>query len=234
MRVLGVVTARGGSRGVPRKNIVPLGGRPLLEWTARAALASRLDRVVLSTDDPAIAELGRAVGLEVPFLRPAELATDDAASIDVVLHALDAIEPDGAPFDAVMLLQPTTPLRTSDDIDEAIRMLQGSDADSVISVADVGGHHPARMKWLDGDRLIDPPFCEEVENQPRQQLRRTLIRNGAVYLTRTDVLRRRTFKGEHSLAQIMPDERSVNIDTPIDLALAEALIAARAEDEPLA
>lgn len=225
MRVLGVVPARGGSRGVPRKNIAPLGGRPLLDWTAGAALASRLDRVVLSTDDDAIAAVGRAAGLDVPFLRPAELATDDAASIDVMLHALDSAEATDGPYDAVMMLQPTTPLRASADIDGALDLLSASDADAVISVADVGGHHPARMKWLDGDRLIDPPYAEAVENQPRQQLRRTVIRNGALYLTRTEVLRRRSFKGDHCLALVMPDERSVNIDTPFDLLVAEALVA---------
>lgn len=225
MRVLGVVPARGGSRAIPGKNLAMLGGRPLLAWTAEAALASSLARVVLSTDDPAIAEAGRALGLDVPFLRPAVLATDDAASIDVVLHALDAVAADDEPYDAVMLLQPTSPLRTVADIDAAIALLGSSGADAVISVVDVGGHHPARMKWLDGDRLIDPPFAEEVENQPRQTLRPMVIRSGAVYLTRTDVLRRRTFKGDDCRALVLPAERSINLDVPLDLRVAEAIVA---------
>jgi CMP-N,N'-diacetyllegionaminic acid synthase len=223
-RVLGVVPARGGSKGIPGKNIAPLGGRPLVAWTAEAALASSLARTVLSTDDEAIAAAGRAAGLDVPFLRPAELAGDRAESIDVVLHALDAVEPTDGPYDAVMLLQPTTPLRTAADIDAAIELLERTGADAVISVADVGGHHPARMKWLEGDRLIDPPFAEEVENQPRQTLRPVFIRNGAIYLTRVEVLRRRSFKGEDCRALVMPDERSVNIDTPFDLAIARAVV----------
>lgn len=227
MRVLGVVPARGGSRAIPGKNLAPLGGRPLLAWTAEAALASSLTRVMLSTDDADIAAAGRALGLDVPFLRPAELATDDAASIDVVLHALDALEGEDGPYDAVMLLQPTSPFRTVDDIDAAIALLGTSGADAVISVVDVGGHHPARMKWLEGDRLIDPPFVEEVENQPRQSLRPMVIRNGAIYLTRAAVLRRRSFKGGDCRALVMPAARSVNIDVPLDLTVAEALLADR-------
>lgn len=226
MRVLGVVPARGGSKGIPGKNLTPLEGRPLLAWTAGAARASVLTRVVLSTDDERIAEAGRALGLDVPFLRPGELATDDAASIDVALHALDAVEADDDPYDAVMLLQPTSPFRAAEDIDAAVRLLGASGADAVVSVVDVGGHHPARMKWLEGDRLVDPPFAEEVENQPRQSLRPMVIRNGAIYLTRTAVLRRRTFKGDDCRALVMPAERSVNIDVPLDLVVAEALLRA--------
>lgn len=224
MRVLGVIPARGGSKAIPGKNLVPLGGRPLLAWTADAARASSLTRVVLSTDDERIARAGRELGLEVPFLRPASLATDEAASIDVALHALDACSTPDDPYDAVMLLQPTSPLRTGADIDAAIALLDASGADAVISVVDVGGHHPARMKWLEGDRLLDPPFAEPVENQPRQALRPMVIRNGALYLTRTAVLRRRTFKGEDCRALVMPAERSVNIDEPLDLVVAEAVL----------
>lgn len=222
--VLGVIPARGGSKGIPHKNLVPLGGRPLLGWTAAAVLASRLDRVVLSTDSERIATEGRALGLEVPFLRPAALATDAAASVDVVLHALDALDPDGTMYGAAMLLQPTTPLRTAADIDAALDLLAATGADSVIGVVPVGGHHPARMKYVEGGRLVDPPFVEAVENQPRQELRPMVIRNGALYLTRAAVLRTRSFKGRDSRALVMPPERSVNIDEPLDLLVAEALL----------
>lgn len=222
--VLGVIPARGGSKAIPHKNLAPLGGRPLLAWTAEAALTSQLDRVVLSTDSEAIADAGRGLGLDVPFLRPAELATDSAASIDVVLHALDVLDPTGATYGAAMLLQPTTPLRTAGDIDAALDLLATTGADSVIGVVPVGGHHPARMKHVDDGRLIDPPFAETVENQPRQELEPLVIRNGAVYLTRTSVLRTRSFKGRDSRALVMPSERSVNIDEPLDLLVAEALV----------
>jgi CMP-N,N'-diacetyllegionaminic acid synthase len=226
MRVLGVVPARGGSKAIPGKNIADLAGRPLLAWTADAAAGSVLARCVLSTDDPDIAEVGRTAGLDVPFARPAELATDAASSIDVVLHALDAVEADGdAPYDAVMLLQPTTPFRTRADIDAAVALLEASGADSVISVVDVGGHHPARMKRIEDGRLIDPPYAEAVENQPRQELEPLFIRNGAIYLTRTSVLRTRSFRGRDARALVMDAERSINIDVPLDLLLARAVAA---------
>jgi len=230
MRVLGVVPARGGSKAIPGKNVVDLGGRPLIAWTATAARGSALTRTVLSTDDPRIAGAGRDVGLDVPFTRPAELATDSASSIDVAIHALDEMLRAGdAPYDAVMLLQPTTPFRTSADIDAAIALLGATGADSVISVVDVGGHHPARMKRIEGDRLIDPPYAEAVENQPRQELEPLFIRNGAIYLTRTDVLRTRSFRGRDARALVMSAERSVNIDVPLDLLLARVIASGSGE-----
>jgi N-acylneuraminate cytidylyltransferase len=220
--IVGIVTARGGSRSVPRKNIAALGGRPLLAWTAEAALGSCLDRVVLSTDDAEIARIGAEHGLEVPFLRPAGLAGDSALSIHVMQHAITELADPAV--HALMLLQPTTPLRTSADIDGAVRLFESTGADSVISVTDVDGHHPARMKWLEGDRLVDPPYAEEIENQPRQQLRPTYIRNGALYLTRLAVILAGSFKGADSRAWIMPPHRSVNIDGPFDLAMARAIV----------
>jgi len=221
--VLGVIPARGGSKGVPRKNLKPLGGVPLIGWTIRAARdAKRLTRCIVSTDDAEIAAAAKELGAEVPFTRPLELATDSARAIPVIQHALDAMEKAGeAPFDAVLMLQPTTPFRTGADIDAAIEKLAGTGADSVISVIDVGGHHPARMKYLEGDRLIDPPFCEAYENQPRQELRTMYLRNGAIYLTRAAVLRGGSFKGKDSRALVMPEERSANIDTLADFRLAE-------------
>lgn len=226
MRTLGVIPARGGSKGVLRKNLRPLGGRPLLAWTAEAALgASRLARVVLSTDDEEIAAVGARLGLDVPFRRPAELATDSAPAIPVIQHALSMVEDlEGECYDAVTMLQPTTPFRTSADLDGALALLESSGADSVISVVAVGGHHPARMKYLVGDRLIDPPFCEERENQPRQELREMFIRNGAIYATRAAVLRGDSFKGRDCRAWIMPVDRSVNIDTVEDFVRAEWML----------
>ena len=124
-------------------------------------------------------------------------------------------------FDAVMVLQPTSPLRMVSDINACLKMLSESSADSVISVVNVGGHHPARMKFIESGFLIDPPFAEEIENQPRQNLRSMYIRNGAIYLTRVSVLKSRSFQGKNCLAYEMPSERSVNIDTFMDLKIAE-------------
>lgn len=232
MRVLAVIPARGGSKGVPGKNIKPLGGKPLLAWTIEVALGSkRLTRTILSTDDPRIADAGRSAGVDVPFDRPKELGTDRALAIPVIRHALDTVEAleRGAPYDAIMMLQPTTPFRSAADIDAAIALLETSGADSVISVTDVEGHLPQRMKYLEDGRLVDPPFNEEYENQPRQELRRMYIKNGAIYLTRRAVLLSNSFKGRDCRALVMPAERSVNIDSPMDFRFAEWLAATRPE-----
>jgi len=222
LKVLGVIPARGGSKGVPKKNIKLLGDKPLIAYTIDAAKAAqRMTQCILSTDSEEIAEVGRQHGALVPFLRPPDLATDSAKAIPVIQHALQEMEQrDGVQYDAVMMLQPTTPFRTGKDIDEAIRILEETGADSVISVVDVEGHHPARMKYLKDGQLIDPDFCEAYENQPRQELEAMYLRNGAIYLTRREVLLQNSFKGKDCRALIMETARSINIDTPLDFAYA--------------
>jgi CMP-N,N'-diacetyllegionaminic acid synthase len=230
IRVLGIVTARGGSKGIPRKSIAPLLGRPLLSYTAEAVLAARrLTRTVLSTDDEEIACVGRECGLEVPFLRPAELAQDDTPTIPVLQDVVRKLEAAGERYDAVMTLQPTCPLRRPEDIDGAIEFLEESAADSVISFVAVGDKHPARMKFIDDHgRVIDPPFAEEYEGQRRQDLPRLYLREGSIYLTRRSVLmERNSLKGNDCRAWIVPEERACNIDTPIDLVIAEQMLKSR-------
>lgn len=226
MKVLAVIPARGGSKGVPYKNIRPLAGRPLLAYTADAALkAQLLQRVILSTDDPRIAEVGKACGLEAPFLRPPELATDTAKSLPVIQHALLwAEQNDNCTYEAVMMLQPTTPFRRAQDIDLAIKKLTTTGADSVISVVEVGPFHPARMKYLKDDRLIDPPFGEAYENQPRQELPPMYIRSGDIYLTQRQTLMANSFKGKDCRALIIDPLRAVNIDSLLDFTYAEFLL----------
>lgn len=221
MKTLGIIPARGGSKAIPRKNLVILGGKPLLRWTCEAATKSKLDRIIVSTDDKEIAKVAESSGVEVPFVRPPELSADSSLTIDVVIHAITQL---GDTFDAVMVLQPTSPFRTTDDINKCISLLRDSEADSVISVVDVGGHHPARMKFLEGGLLIDPPYAESRENQPRQELQPMYIRNGAVYLTHVPVLMQGSFKGDSSIGYVMPAERSINIDIPFDVTVAEALL----------
>jgi CMP-N-acetylneuraminic acid synthetase len=227
MQVLGVITARGGSKGIPKKNIALLMGRPLLAYTADAALAARsLSRVVLSTDDPEIAEEGRRCGIEVPFLRPAELAGDATPSIPVMQDVVRRLESEGCRYDATFLLQPTNPLRTSGDIDGAVELLERTGADSVISFVDAGERHPARMKAIDETgRVIDPPFGEAFEGMPRQLLPKLYLRDGSVYLTRRDVLMEgNSLKGRDCRAWIMPEERAWNIDSPFDLFIVEQML----------
>jgi CMP-N-acetylneuraminic acid synthetase len=227
IRVLGIVPARGGSKGIPHKNIVPLLGKPLLAYTAETALASkRLTRIVLSTEDKDIARVGHQCGLEVPFLRPPELARDETPTLPVLQDVVRKLEVTGESYDAVFILQPTNPLRRTEDIDGAIELLERTDADSVISFVDVGEKHPARMKILTSEgRVIDPPYAEQYEGQRRQELPRLYLREGSVYLTRRAVLmKQNSVKGNDCRAWIIPPERACNIDTAFDLFLAEQLL----------
>ncbi|HYG16773.1 MAG TPA: acylneuraminate cytidylyltransferase family protein [Bacteroidia bacterium] len=223
MKILGIIPARGGSKGVPGKNIKMLAGKPLIKHTIDVALASNLSKVIVSTDDDDITRVAREAGAEVPFSRPADLASDTAKSIDVAKHALLEMERlDNTTYDAIMLLQPTAPFKTVEDINTAISILEStSDADSVISVVDVLANHPARMKYVKNGQLIDPPFCEAYENQNRQELEKMYIRNGAIYLTKRDTLLNNSYKGKKCMALEMPQHRSANIDTMDDFEFAE-------------
>jgi CMP-N-acetylneuraminic acid synthetase len=230
MRVLGIVTARGGSKGIPRKNIVPLLGKPLLAYTAEAALlCKRLTRTVLSTEDHEIARVGRECGLDVPFLRPPELARDETPTIPVLQDVVRKLEEAGERYDTILTLQPTNPLRRPEDIDGAIELLERTGADSVISFVDVGEKHPARMKCVASDsRVIDPPFAEQFEGQRRQDLPKLYLREGSIYLTRRAVLmEQNSLKGRDCRAWIIPPERACNIDTPFDLFIAEQILGYR-------
>ncbi|HEY1343270.1 MAG TPA: acylneuraminate cytidylyltransferase family protein [Bryobacteraceae bacterium] len=227
LRVLAIVTARGGSKGIPRKNVAPLLGKPLLFYTAEAARTAKLlSRTILSTDDPEIAAAGRECGLEVPFLRPPELARDDTPTIPVLQDVVRRIDEAGKLYDAILTLQPTNPLRTADDIDGAIRLMRETGSDSVISFAAVGERHPARMKEIDCDgRVIDPPFAEAYEGMPRQKLAPLYLRDGSIYLTRRRILmEQNSLQGRDCRAWIMPVHRACNIDTPLDLYIAEQLL----------
>lgn len=204
-----------------------LRGKPLLAYTAEAALgARRLSRVVLSTDDPEIARVGCELGLDVPFLRPPELARDETPTLPVLQDVVRRLEEEGDRYEAVLTLQPTNPLRRAEDIDGAVELLERTGADSVISFVDVGEKHPARMKYIHPDgRVADPPFAESFEGQPRQQLPRLYLREGSIYLTRTPVLmEQNSIKGRDCRAWIVPEHRACNVDTPFDLFLAEQIM----------
>ena len=225
-RVLGLITARGGSKGIPGKNLRLVAGRPLIAWTLEAARASRrLDRIVLSTDDPEIAEVGRQVGAEVPFLRPAKLANDRSPVIDASLHALQWLEKmeNYIPMYG-MLLQPTSPLRTAEDIDAAIGLAEKQNADAVVSVTSVD-RHPYLLKVMDENGRLAPFMKPEFAGSRRQDLPPVVGLNGAIYLVRRTVLRElKTWCPAGALAYIMPAERSLDVDTPWDLRLADLLL----------
>jgi N-acylneuraminate cytidylyltransferase len=223
LRTLGVIPARGGSKGIPRKNLAALGGRPLLAYTVDAARRSRLlSHLVVSTEDAEIARVARASGVEV-IERPADLARDATPTLPVVQHAVAEVERRLGRFDAVFTLQVTSPFRRASDIDEAIERLRTSGAESVIGVVRVLDNHPARIKRICGGRLA--PFdTPEPEGVRRQDLPPAYLRNGAVYVTRRDVLDSGSLLGSDQCPFEMPPERSINIDEPLDLALAEAAL----------
>ena len=229
MTVLGIITARGGSKGVPRKNVVPLAGRPLLAYTADAARGSRrLSRVILSTDDPEIAAVGREHGIEVPFERPAELSRDDTPTLPVLQHAVRFVEQSGASYEAICLLQPTNPFRRAADIDACIDLLETSGADSVVSVLPVPPEHNPHWVYemtAGGDlRLVTG---EEQPIARRQELPPAFHREGSVYVMRRDVLMiGNSLYGRRVVGYPMEAARSVNIDRPEDLARAATLATA--------
>jgi CMP-N-acetylneuraminic acid synthetase len=225
--VLGLIPARGGSKGIPRKNIRPLCGKPLLQYTADAALASRrLTRVALTTDDDEIARIGEACGLDVPFRRPADLADDATPMLPVVQHALRWFEQHGARFDAVCLLQPTNPLRRTADIDRCIERLDESGADAVITMLRVPDEFNPHWVFFEApDGTLRLSTGERTPIARRQDLPPALHREGSVYVTRTRVvLEDDSLYGTRTIPHVMSAADSVNIDDPEDWARAEARI----------
>ena len=227
MRTLGVIPARGGSKGVPRKNIRPICGKPLLQYTAEAALAARsLSRVILSTEDEEIAEVGQNCGLEVPFLRPVELALDETPTLPVIQHALRWVESRGESFDAVCLLQPTNPLRRPEDIDGCIELLETTDADAVVTVLPVPPEYNPHWVYLHGkDGLLRLSTGESSPIARRQDLPSAFHREGSVYVTRRQVVvDQNSLYGKRLVGYLLDPNRCVNIDGPEDLERAEAIL----------
>ena len=227
--VLGLVPARGGSKGVPGKNIRPLAGRTLLEYTAVAALASGvLDRVVLSTDDPGVADAGRTAGLEVPFMRPASLAEDTTPMLPVIEHAVAALMQAGWSAELIVLLQPTSPLRTPDHIRRAVDMLRASGADSVVSVVELPRHLSPDYLMRIEEGGLQPFLPEGARVTRRQDARPAYSRDGTVYAFRRATLERfGNIYGARSLPLLVDAAASLSIDSPADWAAAERILAGR-------
>ncbi|HXO66312.1 MAG TPA: acylneuraminate cytidylyltransferase family protein [Steroidobacteraceae bacterium] len=224
-RVLGVITARGGSKGVPAKNIRTLAGEPLLFWTIQAARESRrIDRLILSSDDARIIRVARELGCEAPFVRPAELARDETPGVLPVLDALERV----AGYDVVVLLQPTSPLRSASDIDACVGLVVSSDAPACVSVTAVQ-EHPLWMYWLQpGGQLQRVLPADPARETRRQDLPPVYRPNGAVYVARVPWLQEtRAFLAGGTLGYVMPAERSLDIDTESDFVHAESALRQR-------
>lgn len=223
-KILSLIPARGGSKGLPRKNILPFSGKPLIAWTIEQAKKSKyIDRIIVSTEDNQIAEISEQYGAEVPFTRPKILATDKAKGLNVVLHAIDWLENNNEKYKILLLLQPTSPLRTSKDIDVAIKLLFSKKAQAVISVCKAE-HHPYWSNILPKDGCMKNFIRHEILNKNRQELPIFYRLNGAVYLAYCDYLKKnKGFWGDETYAYIMPIERSIDIDTKVDFRLAEII-----------
>lgn len=218
-KILAVITARGGSKGVPRKNIRMVGGKPLIAWTIEAAKASRhLDRVVLSSEDDEIIAVARSHGCEVPFVRPVSLAQDETPGVDPVLHALDELPG----YDVVVLLQPTSPLRIGEDIDGCVALFATSGADACVSVAPAEQSPYWMFRLGEGGRML-PLMPDGPDGRRRQDLPPVWVLNGAVYVADCAFLRReRGFLGGRLVGYPMPLDRSLDIDSERDLDMVEA------------
>jgi len=218
-RFLAVVPARGGSKGVPRKNVRMLAGKPLIAWTIeQAAQSCYIDRVIVSSEDEEICQVAKDSGADVPFVRPAELASDTAAGVDVLCHA---VENAGRDYDYVVLLQPTSPLRKSSDIDEAIERCVERAVTSVVSVAEATKSPYWMYQMKEGGELT--PFVENAASN-RQQLPQSYALNGAVYVLEVAaLLGSRRIIDEQTLGYVMPAERSYDIDSETDFLICEFL-----------
>ncbi len=226
-KILGITIARGGSKGVPRKNIRPILGIPLIAYTIREAKKSKyLTRYVVCSDDEEIKRTAIEYGAEAPFSEPAEIATDTTGSTIPLQYTVNWIEEqEQEKYDYVVELMCTNPFKTVEDIDGVIEKLIITGADSVISVVKLEDHHPARIKKIIDDKIVD--FCVPELSSRRQDLRPfAYVRNGSIYSMKRDVLMIQNIRygSENSRAYIMPEERTVNIDTAMDFKIAEALM----------
>lgn len=226
MNVLGIIPARGGSKGIPKKNMVDLGGKPLIAWTIEAARASGLDRLVVSTDSPEIAAVAAAYGCEVPTLRPSHLSDDNAPALPVIQHMLDVLEAaEGYSPQAIAYLQPTSPFRRTSGIDAALRLIAAG-AQTVVSVVRVPHNMvPSSLMRMDGDRLefMTAPSARQFRRQTKEVL---YARNGpAVLASRIEVIRGGNLYGRDIRPIVMDALTSLDIDEPADLDMARALLA---------
>lgn len=227
--LLALVTARGGSKGVPRKNVKLLHGRPLIAWTIDAARATKaVPRVVVSTDDEEIARIAVECGAEVPFMRPEEHAGDGSSHIGVLVHAIEWFEAnEGYRPEYILTMQPTSPLRTADDIEAACTIAETNDADAVVGVEET--HiHPFLVRRIGSDGKLEEFVPTDAGYLRRQDLPPAYAVNGAIFLNRREsLLRDMTFEPKGTYPYVMPPDRSLQIDTPWDWLLIEHVLGAQ-------
>lgn len=229
MNIIALIPARGGSKGIPKKNLQDLCGKPLIARTIQEAKKCLFfDKIIVSTDDLEIAEVSKKFGAEVPFLRPNKIAKDDSPTIDTIFHALNYFEKKNCHVDVLVLLQPTSPLRTSEDITMALNLFIENNIDSVISVSELI-HSPYWSLKIE-NKFLKANFGDKYLNLRRQDLPELFLPNGAIYISSNEnIQKNKGFFGRRTMPYIMPNERSIDIDNIIDLKLAEILLRERGD-----
>jgi CMP-N,N'-diacetyllegionaminic acid synthase len=228
-KIVSLILARGGSKGLPDKNVRSLEGKPLITWTIEAALlAVCINRVIISTDSTEIADIAKRAGAEVPFMRPENLASDESLAIDTLIYTVDRINSEirnhkkqERLIEEVVLLQPTSPFRNNDDIDNAIKIFRDMDADSVISCC--AAPHPVQWyKYIDEDGVLRHLMPDGNSSNNRQSIRQSYLPNGAIYIFKYSLLKEtRTFYSKNTYPYVMPVSRSTDIDSLDDFRWAE-------------
>tara|TARA_B100000676_G_scaffold98139_1_gene98148 strand:- start:6582 stop:7283 length:702 start_codon:yes stop_codon:yes gene_type:complete len=220
--VLGLIMARGGSKGLPRKNLRQIGGKPMIAWTVEAGKQSQcIDRLILSSDDEEIIDTARKLECEIPFIRPENLATDDASPLEVIRHAIEALP---EKYDYLVLLQPTSPLRIASDIDKCIELCDKKNAPACVTITE-SEKTPYWMYELQKDYRIRPVLSGTERVLRRQDLPKTYALNGAVFVARSDwIICQKDFLGSDTIGFKMPRVRSIDIDSEIDLVIANAIL----------
>jgi N-acylneuraminate cytidylyltransferase len=220
MKTIALIPARGGSKGIPRKNIKIFNSKPLIYWTIQAALESKyIDRVIVSTEDEEIAEIAKRYTAEVPFLRPKELAEDDSLGIDPVIHALEMLPN----VEDILLMQPTSPLRKTHHIDEIFQLREKLKSDSAVSIS-LSRKHPNLFFKINSENIISP-FSKDFKSLPRQKYSDLYTVNGALYLSsKKSILLNNSFFTSKTVGYIMPEKYSIDIDTQLDWDIAEFLM----------
>jgi CMP-N,N'-diacetyllegionaminic acid synthase len=226
LSVIAVIPARGGSKGLPGKNIRPLLGKPLIGWSIEQAFASKyIDEVVVSSDCPEIIELSRKFGANVPFKRPAKLASDNSTTIDVLIHCLDWFEENNKSFDILVLLEPTSPIREVSDIDNSLRILISKEQGSVVSVCKTEGQNPAFCFKKNDDSKINPYLEIQPTNLRRQEIEPVYFLDGTIYSSFTSSLRnQKSFYHNCTFGFEVPKWKSLEIDDIVDFSMVESVM----------
>lgn len=233
-KVLAIIPARGGSKGLPGKNLRHLDGRPLVAWPVSTALgATSVDRVIISTDDIAIAEAARTAGADVPFMRPANLANDTASTMEVILHALDTLASQGHQYEYIVLLEPTSPLTESSDVEDALSRLRtaGNVADAIVGICRVEATHPEYDVRCGPNGIISPYLAPDFKSlRRRQDVEALYFLEGSLYISRVEAFYRyKTFYHDRTLGYEMPRWKSMEVDDIFDFIMVQAVVRQLAE-----